>query len=344
MRALVYHGPGRVSWDTVPDPVVEEPTDAVVRVGTTTVCGSDLHILGGRLPQVRPGTVLGHEAVGEVVETGHEVHSVRPGDQVIVSAVSACGRCEFCRDGHYGQCHGGGGWLLGHLIDGAQAEYVRVPFADHSLHRLPAGLAGDDAVLFSEVLPTAYEVGVRNGRVRPGDTVVVVGAGPVGLAAVRTARLHAPGRVIAVDLSPARLAAAARLGADSAELPGRLIADLAEGPGADVAIEAAGDPESFVLCTRVVRQGGHIANIGTHGVPAMLHLEALWRKNLTISTGQVDTFSTPALLDFATSGRLHVSDLVTHGFPLDRVEEAYEAFARGSETGALKTVLRGGRG
>ncbi|MGW0607696.1 alcohol dehydrogenase catalytic domain-containing protein [Streptomyces sp. NPDC002640] len=340
MRALVYHGPGEASWDTVTDPAIEDPRDAVVRVDATTICGTDLHILHGDVPEVAPGTVLGHEAVGEVVEVGRDVHSVTPGDQVIVSSVSACGHCEFCRHGTYGQCHGGGGWILGNLINGTQAELVRVPFADHSTRRLYGTVTLEEAVLLAEVLPTAYEVGVRNGHVGPGDTVAVVGAGPIGLATVITARICSPRRVIAVDRSPSRLEAATRLGADAAELPGRLIADLAEGPGADVAVEAAGDPESFVLCTRIVRTGGHIANVSTPGRPATLHLEALSRKNMTISTGQVDTSSTPWLLDLVASGRLHISELVTHTFGLDRMEEAYEVFSHGIDTGGLKVLLR----
>ncbi|MFF5439277.1 alcohol dehydrogenase catalytic domain-containing protein [Streptomyces achromogenes] len=339
MRALVYHGPAQTSWDTVPDPVIEEATDALVRVDATTVCGTDLHIRRGDFPEVRPGTVLGHEAVGEVVETGGEVHHLRPGDQVTVSSVSACGDCAECHDARYGQCRGGGGWILGNLIDGTQAELVRVPFADHSTTRCPAGLPLDDAVLLAELLPTAYEVGVRNGHVGPGHTVVVVGAGPVGLASVVVARLYSPRRIIVVDLAGARLEAAARLGADAAESPGKMIAELSEGPGADVVIEASGDPEGFLLCTRAVRSGGHIASIGTHGRPVTLHLESLWRKNLTISTGQVDTSSTPWLLELMRSGRLSVSPLVTHTLGLDRMEEAYEVFAHGTGTGALKVVL-----
>ena len=339
MRALVYNGPEQTSWDTVADPAIEEATDAIVRVDATTVCGTDLHILHGDLPDVKPGTVLGHEAVGEVVEVGREVHAVVPGEHVIVSSVTACGHCQYCRDNMYGQCRIGGGWILGNLINGTQAEFVRVPFADQSTHRQPVGLAVDDAVLLAEVLPTAYEVGVRNAHVSPGDTVAVVGAGPIGLAAVLTARIYSPRRIIAVDLSPSRLEAAARLGADAAELPGRLIADLSEGPGADVAIEAAGDPDSFILCTRVVRPGGHIANIGMHGKPATLHLEALWRKNVTISTGQVDASSTPWLIDLVTSGHLHVAPLVTHTFTLDRMQDAYEVFSHGTDTGALKVML-----
>ncbi|MDC0765358.1 alcohol dehydrogenase catalytic domain-containing protein [Streptomyces sp. HD] len=339
MRALVYHGPAQSSWDSVPDPAIEEATDAIVRVDATTICGSDLHILHGDLPEVKPGTVLGHEAVGEVVEVGGDVHDLHPGNQVIVSSVSACGHCRACRDNMGGQCRGGGGWILGSLINGTQAEFVRVPFADHSTHRRPSALALGDAVLLAEVLPTAYEVGVRNGHVSPGDIVVVVGAGPVGLAAVVIARLYSPRRIIVVDLSAARLRAAAGLGADAAELPGQMIADLSEEPGADVVIEASGEPEGFVLCTRAVRTGGHIANIGTHGKPVTLHLESLWRKNVTISTGQVDTSSTPWLLELVRFGRLPVSQLVTHTFGLDRIEDAYELFAHSATTGALKVVL-----
>ncbi|MEU3098774.1 alcohol dehydrogenase catalytic domain-containing protein [Streptomyces sp. NPDC006967] len=340
MRAVVYHGPGRISWDTVMDPAIEDPADAVVRVGTTTVCGTDLQILRGDLPEVKAGTVLGHEAVGEVVEIGPDVHHLRPGNQVIMSSVSACGHCRPCHDRLFGQCRGGGGWLLGNLIDGTQAEFVRVPFADHSTHRWPPTLPPDEAVLLSEVLPTAYEVGVRNGEVGPGDTVVVVGAGPVGLATVAIARLYSPRRIIAVDLSDARLETALRMGADAAEMPGRMIADLYDGPGADVVVEASGEPEGFVLCTRVVRTGGHIAVIGTPGRPVTLHLESLWRKNVTISTGQVDTSSTPWLLQLLRFGRLPVSPLVTHTFALDRVLDAYEVFSHGAASGALKIALR----
>ncbi|BCM72869.1 MULTISPECIES: zinc-dependent alcohol dehydrogenase family protein [Streptomyces] len=343
MKGFVFHGPGQASWQDVPDPAVTEPTDAVVQVDAVTICGTDLHILKGDVPEVPPGTVLGHEAVGEIVDVGGEVRGVRPGDRVLVSCITSCGRCRFCRDGSYGQCRGGGGWILGHLVDGTQAEYVRVPHADLSVHPLPGAVRGADAVLFADVFPTAYEVGVLNGRVRPGDTVAVVGAGPVGLAAIATARLLSPERVIAVDLAPARLEAAHRLGADAVadvhEAPGQLVADLTDGLGADVVVEAVGLPESFELCTRMVRPGGHVANIGVHGKPAALHLEDLWSRNVTITTGLVDTYSVPALLRMAAAGRLPTGQLVTHTFPLHRMEEAYEIFSRAAETGALKVVL-----
>ena len=345
MKGYVFHGPGQSAWEDVPDPAVKEPTDAIVRVGAVTICGTDLHILKGDVPEVRPGTVLGHEAVGEIVEVGSDVRTVRPGDRVLVSCITSCGRCRFCRDGMYGQCRGGGGWILGHLIDGTQAEYVRVPHADLSVHALPGAVESKDAVLLADIFPTSYEVGVLNGRVRPGDTVVVVGAGPVGLAAIATARLFAPERIVAVDLAASRLEAARRLGADAVadarEDPGQLVADLTDGLGADVVIEAVGVPESFEMCTRMVRPGGHVANVGVHGRPATLHLEELWIKNVTITTGLVDTHSTPTLLRMAAAGRLPTAQLVTHTFPLDRMEEAYDVFARAAGTGALKVVLGG---
>ncbi|MDX3458899.1 zinc-dependent alcohol dehydrogenase family protein [Streptomyces sp. ME02-8801-2C] len=347
MKGFVFHGPGQSAWEDVPDPGIKDPTDAIVRVDTVTVCGTDLHILKGDVPEVRPGTVLGHEAVGEIVEAGSDVRTVRPGDRVLVSCITACGRCRFCREGAYGQCLGGGGWILGHRIDGTQAEYVRVPHADLSVHPLPGAVDSEDAVLLADIFPTAYEVGVVNGQVRPGDTVAVVGAGPIGLAAIVTARLYAPERVIAVDVAGSRLDAARRLGADAVAAvrddPVQLVADLTDGLGADVIIEAVGVPESFEMCTRMVRPGGHVANVGVHGRPATLHLEDLWSKNVTITTGLVDTSSTPTLLRMAAAGRLPTSSLVTHTFPLGRMEEAYDVFARAADTGALKVVLGGQR-
>ncbi|MFB7242013.1 alcohol dehydrogenase [Streptomyces populi] len=343
MKGYVFHGPGQSAWEDVPDPAIKEPTDAVVRVDAVTICGTDLHILKGDVPEVRPGTVLGHEAVGEIMEAGSDVRTVRPGDRVLVSCITSCGRCRFCREGMYGQCRGGGGWILGHLIDGTQAEYVRVPHADLSVHALPGAVESRDAVLLADIFPTSYEVGVLNGRVRPGDTVAVVGAGPIGLAAVATAQLFSPERIVAVDLAASRLEAARRLGADAVadagEDPEQLIADLTDGLGADVVIEAVGVPESFELCTRMVRPGGHVANIGVHGRPATLHLEDLWIKNVTITTGLVDTRSTPTLLRMTAAGRLPTAELVTHTFPLEHMEEAYDVFSRAADTGALKVVL-----
>ncbi|MFJ4474147.1 zinc-dependent alcohol dehydrogenase family protein [Streptomyces xanthochromogenes] len=345
MKALVFQGPGQTSWQDVPDPGIKDAGDAIVRVDAVTICGTDLHIVKGDVPEVEPGRILGHEAVGTVVETGGDVTTVRPGDRVLISCISACGRCRFCREARYGQCRGGGGWVLGHTIDGTQAEYVRVPFADLSVHPLPSAVDSDDAVLLADIFPTSYEVGVLNGEVRPGDTVVVVGAGPIGLAAIATSRLYSPSSVIAVDLAEPRLEAARALGADAtvnaAEEPERLVADLTDGLGADVVMEAVGVPEAFEMCTRMVRPGGRVANIGVHGKPATLHLEDLWIKDVTITTGLVDTRSTPMLLRMMAAGRLPSSSLITHRFELGQMEEAYEVFSRAGETGALKVVLGG---
>ncbi|WP_263172456.1 zinc-dependent alcohol dehydrogenase family protein [Streptomyces sp. SCSIO ZS0520] len=345
MKALVFHGSGQSSWDSVPDPTLKDPADVLVRVDAVTLCGTDLHILAGDVPEVAPGRILGHEAVGEIVEAGSEVHSVRPGDRVLVSCISPCGRCRYCRAGRCGQCREDGGWILGHLIDGTQAEYVRVPHADFSVHPLPEAVPDEEAVLLADIFPTAYEVGVVAGRVGPGDTVAVVGAGPVGLAFVASAALLSPARVIVIDLDGTRLAAARSLGADTTvraeENPEERVAELTGGAGAEVAVEAVGLPETFELCTRMVRPAGHLANIGVHGAPVTLHLEELWSKDVTLTTGLVDTTSTPMLLTMAQAGRLPLAPLVTHRFPLDAMEEAYRVFGDAATSGALKVVLTG---
>ncbi|MEV4544454.1 alcohol dehydrogenase [Micromonospora echinaurantiaca] len=343
MKALVYGGPGKKSWKDVPDPTIEAPRDAIIRVDAVTICGTDLHILGGDVPAVQPGRVLGHEAVGTVVSVGDGVTNLAVGDRVLASCISACGVCRYCREGSYGQCLGGGGWVLGHTVDGVQAEYARIPFADLSTYRLPATVSDEAAVLLADILPTSYEVGVLNGRVRPGDTVVVVGTGPIGLAAILTAKLFSPAQVVAVDRAQSRLDAAKQFGADVTVLadadPLAAVREVTGGLGADVVIEAVGTPAAFELCTTLVRPGGHVANVGVHGKPVTLHLEDLWIRNVTITTGLVDTHSTAKLLDMLVAGQLDTGHLVTHRFPLDEILAAYDVFARPAETGALKVVL-----
>jgi alcohol dehydrogenase len=327
----------------VPDPVIEDSEDAIVRVDAVTICGTDLHILKGDVPTVQPGRILGHEAVGTILEIGSGVRGLSPGDRVLISCITSCGRCAYCSEGHYGQCLGGGGWILGHLVDGVQAERVRVPFADRSVHKLPDNVTDEAALLLADILPTSYEVGVLNGRVSPGDTVVIVGAGPIGLAAVATSKLFSPARIIVVDKADARRKAALERGADVAMSPDDdvvgAVRELTGGLGAEVAIEAVGIPATFELCTRVVRPGGTVANIGVHGAPAMLHLEDLWIKNITITTGLVDTMTTPRLLAMLAAGRLEMPQLITHRFGLDEMQDAYDVFARAGETGALKVAL-----
>jgi alcohol dehydrogenase len=344
MQALVYHGPGQKAWEEVPDPEITDEGDAIVRVDTTTICGTDLHILGGDVPEVHTGRVLGHEAVGTVDEVGDNVHRLSPGDRVLVSCISACGTCQFCRQERYGQCLEGGGWVLGHRIDGTQAEYVRVPYADTSTYRIPDGVSDEAMLMLADILPTGYEVGVLAGGVRPGDVVAVVGAGPVGLSAITTARLFSPSRIVAVDLSDARLKKAMEFGADVAindarEDPVALIKDLTGRLGADVAIEAVGTPATFEMAVRLARPGGRIANIGVHGHSAVLHLEEQWARDITITTGLVDASSTPTLMRLVATGQLAADRFVTHHFGMDDFEQAYDVFGDAASNGALKVVL-----
>jgi len=346
MKALVYQGPGQRGWDTVPDPTIIDPTDIVVRIDTSTICGSDLHILKGDVPETPLGTVLGHEAVGTVQEVGASVSSVVAGDRVLLSCISSCGRCRFCKEHRYGLCLGGGGWIFGHLIDGLQAEYARVPFADNSVYKLPDELTDEQVLFLADILPTAYEVGVLNGMVSPGDTVAVVGAGPVGLAAMLTAQLYTPGRIIAIDLSDARLESATKFGADTTINNGRedaaaRIMELTDGLGADVALEAVGVPATFELATELIRPGGRVANIGVHGHSATLHLEKLWGRDVTITTGLVDSYTIPQLMRLVASGRLDPTLFATHHFSLDDTMAAYDTFADAANTHALKVVLEG---
>jgi alcohol dehydrogenase len=344
MKGLVYHGPGQRAWESVPDRRIEQPTDAIVRIDTSTICGTDLHILKGDVPAVKPGTILGHEAVGTVVEVGAAVTTIQPGDRVLVSCITSCGRCRFCKEGHPGQCTGGGGWIFGHLIDGLQAEFARVPFADTSVYKVPDALSDEQVLFLADILPTAFEVGVLNGGVTPGDSMAVVGVGPIGLATIMTARLYSPAQIIAIDLADARLERALEFGADVAINSGTTdavaeVMKLTGGLGVDVAVEAVGVPQTFEVCTELIRPGGRVANIGVHGHPATLHLEKLWIRDVTVTTGLVDAVTTATLLRLIEGGRLDPTPFATHRFRLDETEQAYDVFADAATTQALKVVL-----
>lgn len=344
MRAIVYHGSGQSSWDEVADPEITDEADAIVRVDATTICGTDLHILRGDVPSVQVGRVIGHEAVGTVEQVGSSVRTVGPGDNVLVSCISPCGTCRFCREAHFGQCHGGGGWLLGHTYDGTQAEFVRVPFADTSVYQLPPSVTAEEALMLADTVPTGYEVGVLKAGVQPGDVVAVIGSGPVGLAAIMGARLFSPSHIVAIDHADRRLEAAKLFGADitvnsSSADPTSVISSLTEGLGADIAIEAAGEPETFEMAVRLTRPGARVANIGVHGRPAAFHLEEQWTRDITVTTGLVDTYSTPMLLRLLAGRQIDTKRFVTHRFGLDEFPEAYDVFSRAADTGALKVVL-----
>jgi alcohol dehydrogenase len=343
MKALVYHGAGKRAWEETPKPTVDKPTDAIVRLLRTTICGTDLHILKGDLPEVTDGRVLGHEGLGIVQDVGSAVTNFKKGDRVIISCVTSCGKCVNCKKAMYSHCSDGG-WILGYKIDGTQAEYVRIPHADNSLYAVPQGADEEALVMLSDILPTGFECGVLNGNVKPSDTVAIVGAGPVGLAALMTAKFYSPSELIMVDLDDNRLEVAKRFGA-TATVNSRdgkaheAVLKMTGGRGVDTAIEAVGIPATFELCQKIIAPGGTIANIGVHGTKVDLHLESLWDRNITITTRLVDTVSTPMLLNVLRSNKIDPKLLITHRFKLDKILDAYEAFAHAADTKALKVII-----
>jgi alcohol dehydrogenase len=347
MKALVYHGPGSKAWEDVPDAAVQEPTDVVVRVDTTTICGTDLHILQGDVPAVTEGRVLGHEAVGTVTAVGDAVKAYQVGDRVLVPAITKCGRCDYCQRGIPSHCQtvGGIGWIFGHLIDGTQAESVRVPYADTSLYAVPESVSNEQAIFLADSLPTGYEVGVLAGQVRPGDTVAVVGAGAVGLSAILTMGLWGASQVIAIDSNKFRLAKALEFGATDVIEAGHDTADavreLTGGVGVDVSIEAVGYPETLRTAASLVRPGGSVANIGVHGSPVELPMQDMWIQNIRLTMGLVDTTSIPTLLKMVGSGRIPAEKMGTHTFTFDQMDEAYDVFKNAAAHEALKVVING---
>ena len=345
MKALVYHGAGKKAWEDKPKPTITKPTDAIVKILKTTICGTDLHIMKGDLPEVADGRIIGHEGVGIIEEVGSAASTFKPGDHVIISCITSCGKCEYCKKGMYSHCEDGG-WILGHLIDGTQAEYVRIPHADNSLYPIPAGADEEALVMLSDILPTGFECGVLNGQVKPGDIVAIIGSGPIGIAALLTAQFYTPAEIIMIDQDDNRLALAKTFGATHSingamENVVEKIKSLTNGKGVDVAIEAVGVPATFELCQEIIAPGGHIANIGVHGKSVTLHLETLWSQNVTITTRLVDTVTTPLLLKTVQSKKLQPNQLITHHFKLDQIMEAYETFGNAAKEKALKVILEG---
>jgi alcohol dehydrogenase len=343
MNALVYHGAGKKAWEQVPKPALQETTDALVRILKTTICGTDLHIMKGDLPEVKEGRILGHEGVGIIEAVGSSVSNFKKGDHVIISCVTSCGKCEYCKKGMYSHCEKGG-WILGYMIDGTQAEYVRIPYADNSLYAIPAGADEEALVMLSDILPTGFECGVLNGQVKPGDTIAIVGAGPVGMAALLTAQFYTPAEIIVIDQDENRLHVAKTFGAthtinSSAENAVDKVMILTNGKGVDTAIEAVGLPATFELCESIISAGGHIANIGVHGKSVTLHLETLWSRNISITTRLVDTVTTPMLFKTVQSKRIEPKKLITHRFKLDQMIKAYDTFEHAAKEKALKVIL-----
>ena len=346
MKALVYHGPGKRAWENKPRPTLQDSSDAIVRITTSTICGTDLHILKGDLPAVIDGRILGHEGIGVVEQVGTGVSEFHIGEKVIISCVTACLKCDYCRKGMYSHCRRGG-WILGNTIDGTQAEYVLIPHADGSLYSFPSGADEEAMVMLSDILPTGFECGVLNGQVKPGDTVAIVGAGPVGLAVLLTAQFYLPAAIFMIDLDDKRLAVAKKLGATTLINSGdghaaHHVLELTEGGGVDVAIEAVGLPGTFDICQGIVAAGGRIANVGVHGKPVELHMEKLWDRNISLSTRLVDTVTTPMLLKVVSSGKLQPNKLVTHRFAMNDIMKAYDTFGNAATENALKVVLTNG--
>jgi len=349
MKALVYGGPGLKEWKEVPNPKIQKPTDAIIKVETTTICGTDLHILKGDVPAVTPGRILGHEGIGTITELGTSVSNFKVGDRVIISCIKSCGACANCKQGLYSHCLGdeglvGLGWVLGHLIDGTQAEFVRIPYADNSLHLMPAGVTDTEAVMLSDILPTGFEMGIQYGAVKPGDVVAVIGTGPVGLAAISTAALYGAARVISIDLDVNRLEKSREFGATDTVISGSAnwkeeVLAMTDGAGVDVAIESVGVPLTFEMATQIVRPGGHVANVGVHGKAVSLELQNLWIQNISISMGLVNTNTTPLLLKLVMSKKIQAEKFATHFFGFDEFIDAYDTFSRAAETKALKVVI-----
>jgi alcohol dehydrogenase len=344
MKALVYHGPGKLALEDKPMPIIKTPTDAIVKITKTTICGTDLHIMKGDVPTVTDGRILGHEGVGIIEQAGGSVSSFSVGDHVLISCISSCGKCANCKKGMYSHCENGGGWILGNTIDGTQAEYVRIPFADNSLYPIPAGVDEEALVMLSDILPTGFECGVLNGQIKPGDTVAIVGGGPIGLASLLTAQFYSPAEIIMIDIDDNRLEVSKKLGAtkiinNSDGKAVEKVMGLTGNRGVDVAIEAIGLTTSFDICQLIVTAGGHIANIGVHGKPVQLNLDKLWSHNITLTTRLVDTVTTPLLLKTVMSGKVQPIQLVTHHFTLNNVMQAYDTFNNAMKEHALKVII-----
>jgi alcohol dehydrogenase len=344
MKALVYRGPGQKEWAVVPKPTIQVPTDAVIKILKTTICGSDLHILKGDVPAVTDGRILGHEGIGIVEEVGSGVQNFHVGDKVLISCITSCGKCTNCKKGMYAHCENGGGWILGHTTNGTQAEYVRIPYADNSLYPIPQGISDDAAVMLSDILPTGFEIGVLKGQVKPGDTIAIVGAGPVGLSALLTSQFYSPSEIIMVDLDNNRLELAKTFGAtklvNSADGNAvETILALSGGKGVDVAIEAVGIPATFNICQSIIKPGGNIANVGVHGKSVELHIEKLWIHNMTLTTGLVSTNSLPLLIKSAEANKIDPEKLITHHFALNDIEKAYEVFGNAAKEQAIKVIM-----
>lgn len=343
MKALVYHGDHQIALEEKPKPTIQHAKDAIVKITKTTICGTDLGIYKGKNLYMRDGIILGHEGIGIIEEIGESVSEFKIGDKVIISCITSCGSCEYCKKQLYAHCKSGG-WILGHMIDGTQAEYVRIPHADNSLYKVPEKIDDDVAVMISDILPTGHEIGVQYGNVKPGDAIAIVGAGPIGMAALLTAQFYSPAIIIMVDMDDNRLTMAKKLGATHTINSGNTnvldaLKEIVGEEGVDVAIEAVGIPATWDICQKIVKPGGNIANVGVHGQKVDFDIQDLWIKNLTITTGLVNTNTTPLLIKAVATNKLSVDQLITHHFKLDEIIKAYDVFLNASKEKAMKVII-----
>lgn len=356
MHAMVYEGPGKKAWKEVPKATVKDPRDVVIKTVATTICGTDLHICKGDVPACKPGTILGHEAIGIVESVGAEVKKFKVGDKVIVSCITSCGECFYCKRNLQSHCLKGG-WILGHKINGTQAEYTRIPHADYSLYHAPANVSDKALLMLSDILPTGYEIGVLPAKIQKGESVAIVGAGPVGLAALVTLQSFNPARIIMIDKDDRRLEAAKRLGATDGVNPSKV--DVKEAvykiaaeanslrtkekleDGVDVALECVGVPQTFDICQQIIAPGGRIANVGVHGSKVDLQVQDLWIKNIEISMGLVNANSTEELLGRILNGGLDPTKFVTHDFKMCEFCKAYDVFGNAAHNCAVKVFVQG---
>lgn len=343
MKALVYYDVGKKIWEEKKIPEIQTSTDVIVRILKTTICGTDLHIMKGNVATVTKGRILGHEGVGVIEKIGSSVTNFLEGDTVLISCITSCGKCYFCKKGFLGHC-ADGGWILGNTIDGCQAEYVLIPHADNSLYHVPKNVDIESLVMLSDILPTGLEVGVMEGKVQFGSIIAIVGAGPVGLAALLTSQLYSPDEMIMIDLDDNRLEISKSLGAtqvinnkDGTAV--EQIMQMTRGKGVDVAIEAIGTPSGWYMCEDMVSAGGNIAMLGVHGKSVTLHLERMWKKNFTLTAGLVHTTTIPMLMKAVQSGKINPKKLISHHFKLSEMERAYDVFGNAAHHKALKVMM-----
>ncbi len=343
MLAYTYVEKGKFSLVEKPRPRLLETGDALVRVTLASICTSDLHILHGSVPRAVPGITVGHEMVGIVEEVGPAVKNVRPGDRVAVNVETFCGDCFFCRNGWVNNCTDpNGGWALGCRIDGGQAEYVRVPYADQGLTPIPEGVSDEQALFVGDILATGYWAADIS-EISKGDTVLIIGAGPTGICTLQCVLLKEPGRVIVCDIDPERLALVRRYWPQVLTVGPEQVEELTQAysahGGADRVIEVAGGADTFRMAWKCARPNAVVTVVALYDAPQVLPLPDMYGKNLTFKTGGVDGCRCREILELIAAGKIDTTPLITHTFPLRDIQAAYDLFAS-KRNGVIKVAVK----